>query len=185
MTQGVSSGISLRSLGELHESEANPRTISATRLALLKSDLEHDRDMLWARPIIATPDGEVVAGNMRLRAAAELGWTEIPVFTEALSDERKREWMLRDNASYGDWIPGQLADTIAEAQHQGSDLTHLGFNEAEVNGFLRRAATEAKGAQEQLPSVFAVVIDCADEHQQASLLERFAAEGLTARALLA
>ena len=33
----------------------------------------------WQQPIVARPSGEVVAGNTRLKAAAELGFTEVPV----------------------------------------------------------------------------------------------------------
>lgn len=174
-----------RSVTELHESPANPRMISGSRLTALKADLEHDPTMLWARPIIATPDGTVVAGNMRLRAAQEMGWEEIPTYTVELDETRAREWMLRDNAAYGDWVPGLLADTIAEAVHVGANTEHFGFTKAEVDGFLKKAGEQAAAAQQELPQVWGVVVECEDGHQQGELLERFAEEGLHARALMA
>ena len=45
----------------------------------LKQNLLADREMLWARPLIALPDGTVICGNQRLLAARELGWETIPV----------------------------------------------------------------------------------------------------------
>jgi hypothetical protein len=43
--------------------------ISPERLADLGRSLASDKAMLWARPLIALPDGTVIAGNQRLLAA--------------------------------------------------------------------------------------------------------------------
>lgn len=51
----------------------NPRRIRQERFADLKQTLAADREMLWARPLIALPDGTVICGNQRLLAAVELG----------------------------------------------------------------------------------------------------------------
>ena len=67
-------------VSSLREHEGNPRRITRDRLEQLKRNLAADPGMLRARPVIALPDGRVVAGNMRLRAAVELGWETIPVF---------------------------------------------------------------------------------------------------------
>lgn len=50
----------------------NPRKISKQRLEQLKRALAAEPEMLAARPLIALPDGTVIAGNQRLRAAGEL-----------------------------------------------------------------------------------------------------------------
>jgi ParB-like chromosome segregation protein Spo0J len=68
----------------------------------LERSLEADREMLRARPLIALPDGTVVCGNQRLRAAIALGWDSIPTLYMDLDEQRTREWMLRDNNSFGD-----------------------------------------------------------------------------------
>lgn len=44
----------------------------------LKWSLEADREMLRARPLIALPEGTVLCGNQRLKAAIALGWEYIP-----------------------------------------------------------------------------------------------------------
>jgi DNA methylase len=56
----------------------NPRTIRPERLEQLKRALAVDPEMLRARPLLALPDGTVIAGNQRLRAARELGWADDP-----------------------------------------------------------------------------------------------------------
>lgn len=120
----------------LIESPENPRTIKDERFAALKAALAADPEMLEARPIIATPDGQVVAGNMRLRAIKDLGWTEVPVFIIDLDPTRKREWMLRDNQEYGEYVPDQLARLIEAHQLEGGDVSLLGFPEEDVTELL-------------------------------------------------
>ena len=51
----------------------NPRRIRPERLEDLKRALSEDREMLRARPLLALPDGTVIACCQRLLAARELG----------------------------------------------------------------------------------------------------------------
>ena len=46
----------------------NPRTISDERFQNLCRSIEADPDFLWRRPVLATADGTIYAGNMRFRA---------------------------------------------------------------------------------------------------------------------
>src|SRR5206468_7651314 len=88
-------------VGRLRPWPENPRSITAGRLEDLKRALVEDRAMLWARPLVALPDGTVVLGNQRLLAAGELGWETVPVLTVDLDPVRARLWALRDNNTYG------------------------------------------------------------------------------------
>lgn len=134
--QTLELGSQLIAPDELRESPFNPRTISDERMASLKRALQHDGEMLRARPIIAMPDGYVVAGNMRLRAAKELGWDEVPVFVADLDPQRAREWMLRDNQEYGEYVPDQLARLIDTHRAEGGDISLLGFDDDELQKVL-------------------------------------------------
>src|SRR5438874_817747 len=91
----------------------NPRSIRPERLEQLKQALAADPEMLRARPLLALPDGTVIAGNQRLFRARELGWETIPVLSVALEPERAKIWALRDNQSYGDWDEPALAELLA------------------------------------------------------------------------
>jgi ParB-like chromosome segregation protein Spo0J len=175
--------------GELHESPSNPRQISDERFAALKYALDQDPEMMAARPIIATPDGEVVAGNMRLRAALELGWESVPVFIAELDEARKREWMLRDNNEYGEWVPEELAALLKEHADTAGDMELLGFASDDIDAIVRNAAKGAgigagASGDPPPPEVWGVVVECESESQQAELLERLDLEGFNVRALL-
>lgn len=116
---------------------ANPRTISRDALERLKKTLTADPEMLQARPLIALPDGTVIAGNQRLRAALELGWKTIPVATVDLDEQTARTWMLRDNAAFGDWDWAAVGDLL-----DGLDPELAGFAALDLDGIA--AATEAR-----------------------------------------
>ena len=136
-------------LSALKPAAFNPRTISKDRFRQLVKSLEADPQMLRARPLIALPDGTVVCGNMRWRAAEELGWPTIPTVYADLDERRAREWMLRDNNEYGDWQQDELAQMLGELKLQDSDLETLGFSADELNLLIGEPDFEAVAEEDQ------------------------------------
>jgi ParB-like chromosome segregation protein Spo0J len=127
----------------------NPRRIRPERLEQLKRALADDPEMLLARPLLALPDGTVIAGNQRLRAARELGWQTIPVITVELDRERARLWALRDNNPYGEWDEPALAELLAELGAGGVELALAGFADRELERLL--AGIEPAADPEEAP----------------------------------
>jgi ParB-like chromosome segregation protein Spo0J len=126
---------------------------------------------------------------MRLRAARDLGWTEVPVFLADLSEQRKREWMLRDNQEYGSWEQEALAELVAEHEASGGDMRLLGFDDSDLDTLLKETGGGADGdGSDPDPDppmdMWGIVVDCDSEQQQGELLERLAGEGFNVRALL-
>ena len=175
---------------ELREADENPREINEERFAALKYSLQKDPSMMEARPIIVDARrGDVVCGNMRLRACTELGWEEVPVYAkEFASDAQRREWMLRDNQEYGNWVPDELSRLVLAHEQEGSDLALLGFSTQELSDLRSLDVPDVPPGGEQpddLPvEVWGIVIDCDGEAQQSDLLEEFEGRGLTCRALM-
>jgi hypothetical protein len=60
--------------------------------------------MLKLRPIVVDEDMIVLGGNMRLKASQDAGlkdvWIEI---AEGLSEEQKKEFIVKDNVGFGEW----------------------------------------------------------------------------------
>jgi hypothetical protein len=52
----------------------------------------------------------VLGGNMRLKAAKELGWKEIPCEIVDWSEEKQRAFTIKDNVGYGEWDWDMLAN---------------------------------------------------------------------------
>lgn len=124
--------VTIERVDALALNEQNPRVISKPRFEQLKRSLVNDPQMMHARPLIATTTGVVIAGNMRLRAARELGWETIPVVRVELDDAQAKLWLLRDNQSYGDWHDEQLAELLYTLHEAGADLDLSGFDESET-----------------------------------------------------
>ncbi|HEY3435090.1 MAG TPA: hypothetical protein VGK41_05510 [Solirubrobacterales bacterium] len=140
-------------LEQLHESPINPRSITDEAFERLKANIVAARDMLQARPLIAMPDGEVICGNMRLRALKDFAaHSEVdestataPTFVADLDENERREWMLRDNNEFGDWEQDALAELMAAHKSAGGDMALLGFAQPEVDDLLAHAAGGAGG----------------------------------------
>jgi DNA modification methylase len=135
-TESVASAVREWPLAGLREWPENPRSIRPERLNDLKQTLAADRAMLWARPLIALPDGTVICGNQRLRAAVELGWETIPAVIVDLDRERARVWALRDNNMFGDWDQPALAELLDQLRLDGVELALTGFGSGEIDRIL-------------------------------------------------
>lgn len=132
-----------RRVGVLRLYERNPRRISRDRMKNLMRSLAEDPSFLEARPLIVNtyPGREdvVVAGNMRLRAAIMLGWSEIPVILVSLPPETESAWNIKDNNEWGDWVDADLAALLAELGARGVALDLLGFDPKELERLLALA----------------------------------------------
>ncbi len=125
-------------LARLHPAQWNPRAISDERFRNLCASVQADPDFLWSRPVLAQADGTIYAGNMRYRAAVELGLATIPAVVENVPDQLARERGLRDNQQWGEWEEDELAALLAQLREQGSDLELVGFDERELQQLLDR-----------------------------------------------
>jgi len=54
----------------------------------------------WQQPIVARRSGEVIAGSTRLKAAQQLGMTEVPVWWFEGSDLDATAFAIADNRSH-------------------------------------------------------------------------------------
>ena len=89
----------------------NPRTIDEDKLEKLKRSIKSFPEMMEKRQMICVTDvdGKLypLGGNMRLRAIKDLGMKEIPKSWVSMADEwteeQRREFIIKDNASLGDW----------------------------------------------------------------------------------
>jgi hypothetical protein len=95
--------------GQIPDVPKNPRFIKTERYEKLKKSLEDNPEMLSARELLVyNYDGEliVIGGNMRLRAAKELGFKQLPCkILDDLTPEQIRAFVIKDNVSFGsdDW----------------------------------------------------------------------------------
>jgi hypothetical protein len=71
--------------------------------------------MLELRPIVIDENNIVLGGNMRLKACIEAGLTDVPVKqAKELTEEQKKEFIVKDNVGYGEWDWDDLANNWDE-----------------------------------------------------------------------
>lgn len=82
----------------------NPRTVNVAKFEKLKQSITDFPQMLKLRPIIIDNEGYILGGNMRYKALVELGHEEVHVIkADDLTEEQKKEFIVKDNLSFGDW----------------------------------------------------------------------------------
>lgn len=101
----------LINIKEVKENPNNPRSIQKHKFNKLVNSIKEFPEMLKLRPIVVDDNNVVLGGNMRLKASIEAGLTE--VWIEKASDltpEQQKEFIIKDNSSFGDWDWDVLAN---------------------------------------------------------------------------
>lgn len=88
----------------------NPRLIKDDKFKKLVKSIQDFPDMLNVRPIVVNKDMVVLGGNMRLKAIKEAGIKEINVDIVDWSEDKQKEFIIKDNASFGEWDWNDLAN---------------------------------------------------------------------------
>mgnify|MGYP000981535051 CR=1 FL=1 len=97
-------------ISKVRPNSDNPRYIKEEKFKKLVQSLKDFPEMANARPIVVNKEMVALGGNMRLKAMQEAGWTEVPVKVVEWSEEKQREFIIKDNVSFGDWDWDVLAN---------------------------------------------------------------------------
>jgi hypothetical protein len=91
-------------LTEIKLNPNNPRVIKDDKFKKLVTSITEFPEMLKLRPLVIDEDNVLLGGNMRYRALLEAGVKEVEVtIAKGLTEEQKREFIIKDNVSYGEW----------------------------------------------------------------------------------
>ena len=89
----------------------NPRIIKNDKFKKLVKSIQEFPEMLKLRPIVVDEDMMVLGGNMRLKASKDAGLKEVWIdIAEGLTDEQKKEFIVKDNVGFGEWEWDMLAN---------------------------------------------------------------------------
>jgi site-specific DNA-methyltransferase (adenine-specific) len=93
----------------------NPRVIKDDKFKKLVKSIQDFPEMLEKRPLVCFTDIDgkyvVLGGNMRLKAAQEVGLKELPiVLADDWTQEQRDEFLIKDNVGFGEWDWDQLAN---------------------------------------------------------------------------
>lgn len=103
-------------IAEVKPNPNNPRLIKDDKFRKLVKSIQEFPDMLSVRPIVVNKDMVVLGGNMRLKAIKEAGYKDIAVEIVDWTEDQQKEFIVKDNASFGEWNWDDLANNWDEEQ---------------------------------------------------------------------
>jgi DNA modification methylase len=133
--------VTYRAISDLIPDPRNARTHPKRQIDQLKASIEA---FGFTNPILADPDGHIIAGHGRLQAARAIGLTELPVITlSGLSETQKRVLRIADNkiALNAGWDLEILQQELGQLASIDVDIdpTLTGFSTGEIDVILSSA----------------------------------------------
>jgi 16S rRNA G966 N2-methylase RsmD len=139
--------ITYRPIGELRLDERNPRAHSKRQIRQLADSIE---EFGFIGAVVIDGQGNIIAGNARVLACLQLGWTEVPTIgVDHLSPEQIRAYIIADNrlAETATWDERLLAETLRDLSLADLDfsLEVTGFEMAEIDLRIESLTAPTKG----------------------------------------
>jgi site-specific DNA-methyltransferase (adenine-specific) len=102
----------------------NPRIIKDDKFKKLVQSIKEFPEMIEKRPMVCVTDvdGKIypLGGNMRLKALQKLEYKDIPdnwiVMADDWTEEKRKEFVIKDNIGYGEWDWDDIANNWDEVQ---------------------------------------------------------------------
>ncbi len=98
-------------ISKVRPNQDNPRFIKDEKFKKLVQSIKEFPEMMPVRPIVVNKEMVVLGGNMRLKAMQEAGLNKVWVEVVDWSEEKQREFIIKDNVGFGEWDWDELANT--------------------------------------------------------------------------
>lgn len=141
---------------DIHPYEKNPRYNDDAVDAVAASIMEFG----FQQPIVVDKDFIIIVGHTRVKAAEQLGLTEVPVVVaDNLTPEQVQAYRIADNKTgeIAEWDYNLLPVEIKELQDANFDLSLLGFDAEELdkllNGTEENTVSEGETDADAVPEV--------------------------------
>lgn len=163
-------------IGDLSPDPNNARVHHERSITVLMESLDK---FGYQKPIVASRDGIVYAGNGTFEAAKRLGWTHIPVSRTDLKGVELAEYAIADNRTgeLSEWDYDKLSQSLTS--FEGNVV--VGFDAKEYEKLTQSLIVTREPMAEkklQMGSLeYRVVATCNDEKSQIDLHARLTGEG--------
>ncbi|WP_315851812.1 DNA methyltransferase [Thermogemmata fonticola] len=143
--------IELRKLTDIRPYENNPRHNNDAVDAVAASI----REFGFRQPIVVDPEGVIVVGHTRYKAALQLGLEKVPVHVATdLTPEQIKAYRIADNKTneLSDWNYDLLPIELSELQACNYDLGLLGFDPDELARLLDPGVKDGLCDPDEVPA---------------------------------
>ena len=155
----------------------NPRIIKNDKFKKLVKSIQEFPEMLKLRPIVVDEDFIVLGGNMRLKASKEAGLKEVWIeVAEGLTEEQKKEFIVKDNVGFGEWEWDMLANEWDSVQlaEWGLDVWQNEDDEQK---------NEPQDISDNISEEYRIEIELTSEKEQEKIFEELTNKGYVCRIL--
>jgi hypothetical protein len=91
-------------IGDIRMNPDNPRIIKDYKFKQLVKSIKEFPEMLEIRPIVVNEDNIILGGNMRYKACQDANIDEVYIIkAKDLNEEQQKEFLIKDNAGFGEW----------------------------------------------------------------------------------
>jgi hypothetical protein len=144
----------------------NPRIIKDERFDKLCTSLREFPEMLEKRPLVCFTDTDgkyvVLGGNMRLKAAKEIGLKELPiVLADDWTAEQKDQFLIKDNIGFGEWNFDELKADWDVEQLEAWGLEH--------DWQIEPSYDELIGEEKNKPATMKITFESPEQLQKAEI----------------
>jgi|LakMenEpi03Aug12_release.lakeMendotaPanAssembly.Ray.scaffolds.fasta_scaffold180327_1 ParB-like chromosome segregation protein Spo0J len=161
-------------ISELTVNPNNPRIIKDEKFDKLVQSIKEFPDMLKYRPIVVDENNVILGGNMRFKACKAAKLKQVPVMKASeLTEAQKREFIIKDNVSGGewDWVMLQNEWDTEQLDAWGVDVPNFELEK------------ESDDLSEQIQPSFRIEVLCKDEEHQEKTYNKLIAEGFECKLL--
>ena len=130
-----------RPIGELLAYPQNPMQHSEEQIGQIAASM---REFGWTMPCLVDEKGMLIAGHGRLRAAQQLGLTEVPVMTATgWTEAQKRAYRIADNQlpRLAEWDETMLRVELTDLKMADYPIELLGFDDVQLVQFMAGIGT--------------------------------------------
>ena len=164
-------------LNAIKSNKDNPRLIKDDKFKKLVKSIKEFPEMLKLRPIVVDEDMVVLGGNMRLKASREAGLKEVWIeVAEGLTEEQKKEFIVKDNVGFGEWEWDILANEWDSVQLADWGLDVWQNEDDEKNN-------DVNDISDNISEEYRVEIELNSEREQQQVFEELTKKGYKCRIL--
>jgi ParB-like chromosome segregation protein Spo0J len=153
----------------------NPRLIKDDKFKKLVESVSSFPQMMQLRPIVVDETMTILGGNMRLKACIEAGFKEVWIVKASeLTEEQKKEFIIKDNVGFGEWDWDMLANEWSsnELESWGLDIP-----------IFEDSVDISKDLSSTINPLYRIEVSCTDEESQENTYNKLIEQGLECRLL--
>ncbi len=157
---------------DIKPNKSNPRVIRGNKFDKLVKSIKQFPQMLELRPIVVDEDMVILGGNMRYKACVEAGLKEVPIkIAKGLSEEQKKEFIIKDNVGFGEWDWDILAN-----EWDSQQIEEWGLDVWVQDNYLDQEE-DIIDEVEEIKDIYEVTISCRNKSEQQDIYKRLKEQG--------